>query len=105
MHCNGKTTAIQHAVRRGGLTVYAAAYAARLLSLLQGIRPSEAVNHKIPHEILRLMQKETNSLCFTVGTTDACVAGSFVFTRPFSNQRVRNFRLLLITQERFSLAA
>ena len=39
-----------------------------------------------------------------IGTTDARVACSFVFTQPFSNQRVRNFRLLLITRERLGLA-
>ena len=39
-----------------------------------------------------------------IGTTDARVACSFVFTRPFSNQRVGDFRLLLITRERFGLA-
>ena len=39
-----------------------------------------------------------------IGTTDARVMCSFVFTRPFSNYRVRNFRLLLITRERLGLA-
>ena len=39
-----------------------------------------------------------------IGTTDARVAGSFVFIQPFSNYWVQNFRLLLITRERFDLA-
>ena len=42
--------------------------------------------------------------CKLIGSTDACVACSSVFTRPFSNYRVRNFRLLLITRERLGLA-
>ena len=44
-------------------------------------------------------------ICFSMfETSDACVACSFVFTWPFSNYRVRSFRLSLITQERFGLA-
>ena len=39
-----------------------------------------------------------------IGTTDARVACSFFFSRPFSDKRVRSFRLLLITRERFGLA-
>ena len=42
---------------------------------------------------------------YLVGTTDARVACSSIFTRPFSNLRVRNFRLLLITREQFGLAS
>ena len=42
---------------------------------------------------------------FIIGTTDARVACSlYVFTRPFSTLRVRNFKLLLITQEWLGLA-
>ena len=37
-----------------------------------------------------------------IGTTEARVACSIVFTRPL--KRVRNFKLLLITRERFGLA-
>ena len=36
---------------------------------------------------------------YLIGTTDARVDGSFVFTRPFSNYRVRSFKLLLVTRE------
>ena len=43
-----------------------------------------------------------------IGTTNARVAYSFVFdlfTWPFLNQRMRSFRLLLITRERLSQAS
>ena len=40
-----------------------------------------------------------------IGATNARVARSSVFTRAFSNQRVRSFRLLFIIRERFDLAS
>ena len=51
-----------------------------------------------------LSEKKRHSFSLFIGTTDARVACSSVFTRPFSNQRLRNFKLLLITRERFGLA-
>ena len=52
------------------------------------------------------MRSNIDMLClYFIGTTDARVAPcSSVFTRPFSNERVQNFRLLLITRERLDLA-
>ena len=51
-----------------------------------------------------LSEKKRHTFSSLMGTTDARVACSVIFTRPFSNYRVRNFRLLLITRERCGLA-